>query len=101
MSSSNAPAASLADATVPALSRAFTDDRRQLGRILEVLKDSYTIQTEYGVLDRNYPTSELNEVRQRRPGHAGAGRYQEDQSTLCDCTEKHCREGPCTLWMQG
>ncbi len=47
---------------VSALDRASIDDERIFGRILHVYEDSYIIQTKYGVLDRNYPTSELNEL---------------------------------------
>ena len=47
---------------VPALDRASTDDRRLFGRIIGLHPDynSYQILTKYGVLDRNYPVSELN-----------------------------------------
>lgn len=47
---------------VPALDRASTDDKRLFGRVIGVHKDydSYQIVTKYGILDRNYPISELN-----------------------------------------
>ena len=47
---------------VPALDRASTDDKRIFGRVIGLNPEynSYQILTKYGVLDRNYPTSELN-----------------------------------------
>ena len=47
---------------VPALDRASTDDKRLFGRVISVKEDfdSYQILTKYGILDRNYPISELN-----------------------------------------
>lgn len=47
---------------VPALDRASTDDKRIFGRVIKVYedKDVYKIVTKYGILDRNYPVSELN-----------------------------------------
>ena len=52
---------------VPALDRASTDDKRLFGRVIEVHEDynSYQIVTKHGILDRNYPISELN----RLPDH--------------------------------
>ena len=47
---------------VPTLDRASTVDKRIFGRVLEVYEDTYVIQTKYGVLDRNCPTSELMEL---------------------------------------
>ena len=45
---------------VPALDRASTDDKRIFGQVKRVhIGPSYEIQTKYGVLDRNFPTSEL------------------------------------------
>ena len=44
---------------VPALDRASTDDKRIFGRVIKSFDNAYSIQTKYGVLDRNYPTSEL------------------------------------------
>ena len=47
---------------VPALDRASTDDKRLFGRVVGLHPEynSYQILTKYGVLDRNYPISELN-----------------------------------------
>ncbi len=47
---------------VPALDRAPTDDKRIFGKVIGVREeyDSYQILTKYGVLDRQYPISELN-----------------------------------------
>ena len=47
---------------VPALDRASTDDKRIFGRVIGLNPEynSYQILTKYGILDRNYPTSELN-----------------------------------------
>ena len=47
---------------VPALDRASIDDKRIFGRVIGLNPEynSYQILTKYGVLDRNYPTSELN-----------------------------------------
>ena len=44
---------------VPALDRASTDDKRIFGRVIKSFDNAYSIQTKYGVLDRNYPTFEL------------------------------------------
>ena len=56
---------------VPALDGASTDDKRLFGRVIEVIQDhdSYKILTKYGVLDRNYPISELNPL----PSHIEIG----------------------------
>ena len=56
---------------VPALDRASTDDRRIFGRVISVREeyDSYQILTKYGVLDRQYPISELNPL----PEHIDIG----------------------------
>ncbi len=56
---------------VPALDRASTDDKRLFGRVIGVKEDfdSYQILTKYGVLDRNYPISELNPL----PNHIDIG----------------------------
>ena len=47
---------------VPALDRASTDNKRIFERVIELNPEynSYQILTKYEVLDRNYPTSELN-----------------------------------------
>ena len=47
---------------VPALNRASTDDKRIFGRVINAYDEynTYTILTKYGVLDRQYPTSEIN-----------------------------------------
>ena len=47
---------------VPALNRASTDDKRIFGRVIGLNPEynSYQILTKYGILDRNYPTSEFN-----------------------------------------
>lgn len=49
---------------VPALDRASTDDKRIFGRVIEINPkyNSYQILIKYEVLDRNYPTSELNSL---------------------------------------
>ena len=44
---------------VPALDRASTDDKHIFGRVIKSFDNAYSIQTKYGVLDRNYHTSEL------------------------------------------
>lgn len=44
---------------VPHQDRSSTDDKRIFGCITKVYKDNYTIQTKYGILDRQYPTSQL------------------------------------------
>ena len=44
---------------VPALDRASTDDKRIFGQVIKSFNNAYSIQTKYGVLDKNYPTSEL------------------------------------------
>lgn len=56
---------------VPALDRTSTDDKRLFERIIDVKEDydSYQILTKYGVLDRNYPISELNSL----PSHIDIG----------------------------
>lgn len=56
---------------VPALDRASTDDKRIFGRVIAVREeyDSYQILTKYGVLDRQYPISELNPL----PEHIDIG----------------------------
>lgn len=56
---------------VPALDRASTDDKRLFGRVIGVHEDynSYQIVTKYGILDRNYPISELNPL----PSHIDIG----------------------------
>lgn len=56
---------------VPALDRATTDDKRLFGRIVDVKGDynNYRILTKYGILDRNYPISELNPL----PSHIDIG----------------------------
>ena len=56
---------------VLALDRAVTDDKRIFGRVIDVNEDydSYKIITKYGVLDRNYPISELNPL----PRHIDIG----------------------------
>ena len=47
---------------VPALDRASTDNKRIFERVIGLNPEynSYQILTKYGILDRNYPTSELN-----------------------------------------
>ena len=47
---------------VPALDRTSIDDERIFGRVIGLNPEynCYQIVTKYGVLDRNYPTSELN-----------------------------------------
>lgn len=49
---------------VPALDRASIDDKRIFGRVIELNPkyNSYQILIKYGVLDRNYLTSELNSL---------------------------------------
>lgn len=56
---------------VPALDRASTDDKRIFGRVIGVIEnyDCYQIVTKHGVLDRNYPISELNPL----PDHIDIG----------------------------
>ena len=56
---------------VPALNRASTDDKRIFKRIIDVIEeyDSYRILTKHGLLDRNYPISELNPL----PSHIDLG----------------------------
>ena len=44
---------------VPHHEQASTDDKRIFGMVKRAYKDSYTIQTRHGVLDQNFPTSEL------------------------------------------
>ena len=45
---------------VPALDRASTDDKRVFGQVIHIHSGpSYEIQTKYGILDQNFPTSEL------------------------------------------
>ncbi len=45
---------------VPALDRASTDDKRVFGQVIRIHSgSSYEIQTKYGILDPNFPTSEL------------------------------------------
>ena len=45
---------------VPALDRASTDDKRIFGQIIRIHSGpSYKIQTKFGILDQNFPTSEL------------------------------------------
>ena len=45
---------------VPELDRASTDDKRIFGQIKQVHNGpSYEIPTKYGILDRNFPTSEF------------------------------------------
>ena len=44
---------------VPALDRVSTDDKRIFGQVIKSFDNAYSIQTKPGVLDRNYPTSEL------------------------------------------
>ena len=47
---------------IPALDRASTDDKRIFERVIDVIEeyDSYRILTKHGLLNRNYPISELN-----------------------------------------
>ena len=56
---------------VPALDRASTDDKWLFGKVIAVREeyDSYQILTKYGVLDRQYPISELNPL----PEHIDIG----------------------------
>ena len=45
---------------VPASDQASTDDMRVFGQVIHIHSgSSYEIQTKYGILDRNFPTSEL------------------------------------------
>ena len=44
---------------VPRQDRSYTDDKRIFGHITKVYKDNYTIQTKHGILDCQYPTSQL------------------------------------------
>lgn len=44
---------------VTALNRASTDNKRVFGQAINNFGNSYSIQTKYGVLNRNQTTSEL------------------------------------------
>ncbi len=45
---------------VPASDRVSTDSKRVFGQVIRIYSgSSYEIQTKYGILDRNFPTSEL------------------------------------------
>jgi len=47
---------------VSALNKAFIDDKRIFEWIIHMYENSYIIQIKYSVLNRNYSTSELNEL---------------------------------------